>query len=254
MARADIQIRPSRTALSREGKTSDEALTEIWSEVLRHPNVDPKANFFDIGGDSLKAMDVITRVRELLHIDLPLITFFEEPTISHLAAVVEGLKAAESLQIVRDLSRSEFPLSYSQQMFWLLEQQNPGTGIYNTARIFRMRGKVDPAVLESSLNEVRRRHEILRVRFIHSETGPVQVVEALAPLPLPLTDLSGLEPGARDKAALTLTREIITEPFSLTTGPLLRTRLVRLETEEYLLCFAIHHAVSDGFTGGILLN
>ena len=113
---------------------------------LRVPRVETDANFFDIGGDSLKAMEVIVRVSEVLHVDLPLIAFFEDPTVAHLAAVVDELKAEGTTPpIMRVTDRHEFPLSYSQQVFWLLEQQNPDTGIYNKPRVFRIRGKVDPS-------------------------------------------------------------------------------------------------------------
>ncbi|MBV8845201.1 MAG: hypothetical protein JO307_20535, partial [Bryobacterales bacterium] len=255
MATAVDNLGSPNGAVAGARNTSHEALAEIWAEVLRRPDLENNANFFDVGGDSLKAMEVITRVREVLQVDLPLIAFFEDPTLAHLTSVIEELRAeAASPSIVRDAGRSEFPLSYSQQMFWLLEQQNPGTGIYNTARIFRLRGRVDSAVLESSLNELRRRHVILRVRFVHRENGLIQVVDAPAPLPLPLLDLSGLDPEAREKTGLKLAHEAVAEPFNLASGPLLRARLVRLDPENHLLCMAIHHAVSDGFSGSILLN
>ena len=145
-------------------------------------------------------------------------------------------------------------MSYSQQVYWLLEQQNPGTGIYNTPRIFRVRGKVDAAVLERSLNELRRRHEILQVRFIERESGPVQVVEPGAPLQLAVTDLSSLDSSAREQAAMDLALQTVREPFDLVRGPVLRARLVRLAAEEYLLCIAMHHVVSDGSSGSIMLD
>ena len=119
--------------LSGGRSASEEALANIWADVLRLPRVETDANFFDIGGDSLKAMEVIGRVSEVLHVDLPLIAFFEDPTVAHLAAVVDELKRSrDDATITRVPDRHEFPLSYSQQVFWLLEQQNPGTGIYNT--------------------------------------------------------------------------------------------------------------------------
>ena len=79
-------------AVSSNGKRRaiEEALKGIWTGVLRVPHIDQNANFFEIGGDSLKAMDVIARVSETLGVDLPLIAFFEEPTIRHLADVLAG--------------------------------------------------------------------------------------------------------------------------------------------------------------------
>ncbi len=223
--------------------------------MLRLSHVEADANFFEIGGDSLKAMEVIARVNEVLHVDLPLIAFFEDPTVSHLAAVVDELKpAGKTMTIQRVQNRSEFPLSYAQQVFWLLEQQNAGTGIYNTCRVFRIHGRVDATLLERSLNELLRRHEILRVRFIAGENGPVQVVSAGAPLQLAVADLSDRAADQRERSAFELARETVREPFNLTTGPLLRARLIQLAAEDYLLCMPVHHVVSDGFTGSIVLD
>src|SRR5271157_1339494 len=215
-------------------RAPEDAIAKIWAEVLRLPRVETDANFFEIGGDSLKAMEVIARGSEVLHVDLPLIAFFEDPTVTHLAAVVDELKPVGTATIARVPGRREFPLSYSQQVFWLLEQQNPGSGIYNTCRVFRVRGNLDGALLERSLNELRRRHEILRVRFLQGENGPVQVVESGTPLQVAVIDLSSLDAGASEQVAMNLALETVREPFNLKTGPLLRARLIRLAPEDYL--------------------
>ena len=241
--------------LSGRRTPSEETLAAIWTEVLRVPSVQNDANFFDIGGDSLKAMEVIARVSDVLHVDLPLIAFFEDPTVAHLAVVVDELKpAGHAASITPAAVRNEFPLSYSQQVFWLLEQQNPGTGIYNTTRTFRVRGKVDPSLLERSLNELLRRHEILRVRFSSGVGGPVQTVEPNVSLHLALSNLSSIEPGARDQAAQQLALQTIREPFNLGIGPVMRARLIQIGPEEFLFCMPVHHVVSDGFTGSIVLE
>ena len=141
--------------ISSGGRNSPEdALAKIWAEVLGLTEVDPDANFFDIGGDSMKAMDVIVRVAEVLRVELPLMAFFEDPTLTHLSSVIDELTVTGAVSpVLRVSDRAEFPLAHSQQVFWLLEQQHAGTGLYNTARIFRVRGRVDSVLLERSLNE-----------------------------------------------------------------------------------------------------
>src|ERR1039457_543376 len=237
---------------------SEKAIAGIWTEVLRVPHVEVDANFFDIGGDSLKAMEVIVRMGEVMGIDMPLMAFFEDPTIAHLAAVVDELTGGDTAQatpaIARVPGRTEFPLSSSQQAFWLLEQQNPTSGIYNTARVFFLHGQVDAPILERSLNELRRRHEILRARFVLGKDGPVQVVAPGEPLQLDVADVSMLEGDATERAAQQLTLETVRKPLNLETGLTLRARLIRLTAGESILAIAIHHVVSDGYTGSILLN
>jgi acyl carrier protein len=247
-----------QTTSSSGERACEEAIARIWAEVLHLPGVERDADFFEIGGDSLKAMEVIARVGDVLQIELPLITFFEEPTVAHLAAVIEEMRAeagtAGPPPIKRAAGRLEFPLSSSQQMFWLLEQQNPGTGIYNSVRLFRIQGEVDAAVLERSWNELRRRHEILQVRFIPGVDGLRQVVDAGAPLRLAVSDLSTLNSREAESAALKVALETQREPFDLRSCPVLRARLIHLSAGHSLLCIVMHHIVSDGFTGNILLG
>ena len=234
---------------------SEEILAKIWSDVLRVRSIDGDVNFFDIGGDSLKATEVISRIRETLQVDLPLMAFFENPTVGHLASVVNELKSETARRAIHKVpGQIHFPLSYSQQVFWLLEQQNPGTGLYNTARIFQIRGDLEPGLMERGLNELRRRHEILRVRFIQGVDGPVQIVEAGSPLQLAINDVSSLEGRARDETARRLALDTVREPLDLAAGPPLRARLIRVASQEWLLCIAIHHAVSDGISGSIFLD
>ena len=248
-------IRHLTAVLTGKQGSSEEQLAEIWEDTLRVSGIDKHANFFDLGGDSLKAMEVIVRVNEGLHVDLPLLAFFEEPTIAHLAAVVDELKASGTTPpITRVVDRQEFPLSYSQQVFWLLEQQNPGTGIYNKPRVFRIHGDVNAEVMQRSLNELRKRHEILRVRFVAGVNGPAQVVVNDGCFSFAVTDLSSLEAADREETAMKLVLETVREPLDLAAGEVERARLIQLGAHEYILCIAEHHVVNDGFTGSILLD
>src|SRR5450432_2413662 len=78
------------------GTPSQQAIAKIWMEVLGVPSIDSDANFFDIGGDSMKAMEVILRVSQVLHVELPLMAFFEDPTVEHLGAVVDEMSGGAS--------------------------------------------------------------------------------------------------------------------------------------------------------------
>ncbi len=247
-------IRHLSNVLSVGQEGTEAQMAKIWEEVLHASKVDKDANFFDIGGDSLKAMEVIVRASESLHVDLPLIAFFEDPTVAHLSTVVDELRSAGTTPVLQRASdRAEFPLSYSQQVWWLLEQQNPEAGIYNKPRIFRIRGDVDPEVMQRSLNELRQRHEILRVRFVSGVNGPGQTVEQRGSLQFAFTDLSSEEPYRREPIAMKLALQTVREPL-LSQGLVQRARLIRLSADDYMLCIAEHHVVNDGFTGSILLD
>src|SRR5581483_6527917 len=129
--------------------------------------------------DSLKAIEVISRLQAQLNVELPLLAFFEEPTIAHLASVAEELQqnqrqaASPSLDTPRTA-----PLSFSQLTFWLLQQRDPLGHLYNEPRVLRIRGSLRADILESALNEIWRRHDVLRARFEIGTEEPLQVIEA----------------------------------------------------------------------------
>ena len=104
-------MEPGSRAVSGGRSATEEAIAGIWAEVLRLPHVEVDANFFDIGGDSLKAMDVIVRLGEALGVEMPLMAFFEDPTVAHLAAVADELRGGDTAAaplITRVLGRREF--------------------------------------------------------------------------------------------------------------------------------------------------
>ncbi|HVH14035.1 MAG TPA: condensation domain-containing protein, partial [Longimicrobium sp.] len=147
-----------------------------------------------------------------------------------------------------------FPLSFSQQRLWFLDQLEPGTALYNVPANLQVRGALSVAALEQALTEIVRRHEALRTVFRLFGETPRQVVLPPAPLSLHLTDLSTQEPDARAASLKTLIEEESNRPFDLAAGPLFRARLVRLAAEEHVLVVGMHHIVSDGWSLGILVR
>jgi amino acid adenylation domain-containing protein len=147
---------------------------------------------------------------------------------------------------------SPLPLSFAQQRQWFIDQLEPGSAAYNMPSALRLRGPLDPRVLERALGEVVRRHEALRTTF--GETGgvPFQVVHPAGAARLELTDLSGLAPAEREADARRLVREEARRPFDLRAGPLLRARLLRLGEDDHVLLLTMHHVVSDGWSMGVL--
>ena len=130
----------------------------------------------------------------------------------------------------------------------------PGTSLYNIATALRMTGWLDLAALAGSFGEVVRRHESLRTVFGEVEGVPVQrVLPPSAALP-PVVDLSGLDPGRREGAALALATAEAQRPFDLARGPLFRLGLVRLSGEEHLVLLTLHHVISDGWSMGVLVR
>jgi len=137
------------------------------------------------------------------------------------------------------------PLSFAQQRLWLLDQLEPGTASYNLGITASVRGRVDAARLQQSLDAVVARHESLRTTFPSENGTPWQEIVPSLAIPLQRFD-------ARDRAhALDLVRDVYATPFDLARGPLARFLLIRIGDDEHLLAVAFHHIVMDGWSIGV---
>src|SRR6185295_3182682 len=146
------------------------------------------------------------------------------------------------------------PLSYGQQRLWFLDQLEPGSPVYNLPTGVRLRGALDLQALQRSLNEIIRRHESLRTRFVKLDGQPVQVIDPELELPLEVFDLSTLNEQERETEALRLAHATAAGEFDLTTGPLLRATLLQLSADEHMLLLTMHHIISDGWSLGVLVR
>ncbi|MCP4659783.1 MAG: amino acid adenylation domain-containing protein, partial [bacterium] len=241
----------------------EELLAEIWAAVLGHGAPDRERvgvddNFFELGGHSLLATQVASRIREAFAVELPLQRLFEAPTIAELAEVLRGLRRDEQgvsipplVPVARD---RELPLSFAQQRLWFLDQLDPGSSAYNIPLAVRLGGVVEAALLERIFNAVVRRHEVLRTTFAVEAGEPRQVIAEELCLPLPVIALERLAVEDRRLEAERLATAEARRPFDLTTGPLIRFRLVGLAADEQVVMATMHHIVSDGWSIEIFLR
>jgi amino acid adenylation domain-containing protein len=235
-----------------------EILAGIWSQVLKTERVGVDDNFFELGGHSLLATRVISCIRDVFQIQLPLRVMFEQPTVAALAQVVEQERSyARQLQLpaIGSVSRNgRLPLSFAQQRLWFLEQLEPGSPLYNCPGAAHLRGKLDVAALEQSINEIVRRHESLRTSFATVTGEPVQVIGTELELKLEVEDLSALAAAERSEHVEQRAQQEARTGFDLANGPLLRVKLLRLAEDEHVVLFTFHHIVSDAWSLGVFLN
>ncbi len=236
---------------------AQKTLAAIWSTVLGVEHIGIRDNFFNLSGDSIRATQVISRIRELMQIELPISSFFETPTVADLADRIEKTRRHELLRvrpIVPATRNEKLPLSFAQQRLWLLNQLEPANPVYNRPLAFRLAGKLQPEVIERCLNEIVRRHEVLRTNFQDNGDEAVQVISPSLTVDLPLIDLSHLPDSEREAEALRQASRESQQTFDLTRGALLRTRLYRLGEQDHLLLFVTHHIVFDGWSDSLLLG
>jgi amino acid adenylation domain-containing protein len=236
----------------------EEIVAGIWCEVLGHARVGVSDNFFEIGGHSLLATQVMSRLREAFQTELPLSRFYESPILSELASAIEALMKTGRTTRVPPLERlarvDASPLSFAQQRLWFFDQLEPSSPIYNLPGGVRLQGSFNHAAFEQAMTELIRRHESLRTKFQVMHGEPVQVIEEAHPFILPVVDLTALPPDAREREAQALAHEEARIPFDLTRAQLLRAKLLRLDAEDHLMLFTMHHIISDGWSLGVLIR
>lgn len=232
--------------------TVEEVLAKIWVEVLRLEQISVHDNFFEIGGHSLLATQIISRVRDTYQLDLPLRRLFDAPTVASLAEIIDAqLQQNLELQtqgIVPATRNQNLPLSFAQQRLWFLEQFLPDNPLYNFPQSFHLVGQLNLNALEQSINEIIRRHEILRTTFAFLDGQPVQIIAPTLTVPLHRIDLRSLSDSQKDTEIQRLTIEECQRSFNLNHGSLVRTTLLQLGAEEYVLLLNIHHIVFDGWS------
>jgi amino acid adenylation domain-containing protein len=251
------QLQPEGTFVT-PSTPVEEVLAGIWAEVLSLEKVGVRDNFFELGGHSLLATRVISQVRQVFKLEIPLRRLFESPTVAELAKDIEtksktglGLEAPPIDRISRE---GELPLSFAQQRLWFLAQLEPDNPLYNSPAAIRLKGQLNIAALEQSLNEILRRHEVLRTSFKTVEGRPVQVISPATPLSLPAIDLSELPQAQQEAKVRQLAIAHAQQPFALDTAPMLRVKLLRLSQQEHVALFVMHHIVCDGWSTDVLVR
>ena len=238
------------------GTATEEILAGIWIDTLPVKQLGIHDNFFELGGHSLLATRIVFRVREAFSVELPLRRIFEQPTIAGLAKDIDAaIKIGQGIRttpITRAPRNRELPLSYTQQRAWFADQLDTSGMLGSQLNIQQMTGPLDVVALERSLNEIVRRHEVLRTTFSSTDGLPFQVVAPSLTLAIPLKDLSTRSGNKQKKALFQIFRDEAKRPFDLTAGPLLRVTLVRLSAREHVFIIVTHHIVTDLWSMQIL--
>ena len=255
-----VSAEAASTENERALSSLEELLAGIWRDLLGVERVGAGDDFFALGGHSLVATRLASRLRSLFGVELPLAAIFEQPTLEGLAgrvatALGAPLPAAAPPIVALPRAAVGDPLSFAQKRLWFLHRLDPESPAYNVPGALRLRGRLDPAALAAALAEIVRRHEALRTVFHEAPGEPVQgVLPPPTRAELSLIDLAGVPESARRAEAERLLDAEGQRPFDLERGPLLRTRLIRLGAEEHLLAVMMHHIISDAWSLGVTVR
>jgi amino acid adenylation domain-containing protein len=166
----------------------------------------------------------------------------------------KGIRASRRRTVSRRSTEGPIPLSYAQSRLWFMHHLEPGNSSYNIPITMRLIGPLDVNALTQTLNEIVRRHEVLRTTFVMTDKEPLQVVASARTIQLPVLDLSPLERSAREAEVVELVTAGGRYSFDLSREFLFRASLLRLGEKEHVVSLVIHHIVSDGWSMSVLVR
>lgn len=245
------------------GNEIEKEMANIWQELLLIDRIGIKDNFFDLGGHSLIATKLASRIYKLYLIKMPLKILFNNPTIEGFSKEFEKLleqrqggahNAASRIEITKIPTQDFYLLSHAQRRLWVLHQLEENASVYNMPAAFRLSGHVDINILQQSFDKIVDRYEILRTVFITRDGEPLQKVMQRSELDFRIkeTDLSEM-PDAESKVQSMISEEA-GYVFNLGKESLLRCMLIRVSAGNYVFIFNMHHIISDGWSVKILVK
>jgi amino acid adenylation domain-containing protein len=246
------------------GNRSEQVLVGIWAETLgiEEGKIGIDTNFFQVGGHSLKAILLISRIHREFNTKIPLVEIFKRPDIRGLAEFI-GSKAKERYVSIEAVESKEFyPLSSAQKRLYFLHQFEPGSTVYNLPVVMELRGPVDISRFENTFRKLIRRHESLRTSFEMVGEKPVQRIHEHVEFEIeyfaadersPGQTRTFLATGFKDHHSSLIIHHFI-RAFHLSNAPLLRVGLAKLEEKKYILLADMHHIISDGMSSQVLVQ
>ena len=232
----------------------EQALAQIWADVLKIERVGRQDNFFELGGHSLLAATLMARLRQALDVDVSLRQLFVHPALADFAEVVRDAERSAQPPLLPVPRTQALPLSFAQQRLWFLAQMEGGSEAYHIPLTLRLHGTLNRRALQRSLDRLVWRHEALRTYFVRAGETTVQRINR-ADIGFTLGDCDLSERGVHLVQALQQRLDDeANAPFDLATGPLIRGQVIRLDENDHMLAITMHHIVSDGWSLGVFVK
>ncbi|MDM9379445.1 amino acid adenylation domain-containing protein [Chlorogloeopsis sp. ULAP01] len=235
-------------------------LTELLAGVLSMAadDINIQEPLSTLGLDSLKVFELKNQLEFDLEIEVSVADFFEGMSGRSLVTEILAQMTTDALPslffIQQDKNTSHYPLSFAQQGLWFINQLTPDTPTYNIPIVINFKGCINLIALQDSLNEIIRRHEVLRTSFTVKDGQPVQVVNEAVIVTLSVEDLRSLSENERIQEAQRLVTEFAQQPFDLSAQSLLRSKILQLNDKNYQLLVTLHHIIADGWSTSILIK
>ena len=248
LGRAEVQVKSRGFRMAPRDET-EKQLVDIWQVVLQQKRVGIHDDFFALGGHSLLAMQLVSRIRNQLGIDIGLRDLFKSPTIALLGKALPAARKAAVPAILPYAAGADGALlSFAQERLWFLAEFDPGTPAYNIPWVLKLQGALNLPAMQMALNQLTARHPSLRTVFSNTEQGPLQRILDSVSIQPKIISGKGLSPDQLQRRL----RRLSQLSFNLAQGPLLRAHIIHLEEGSNILLLTLHHIVCDNWSIGLL--
>ncbi|MDC5822329.1 amino acid adenylation domain-containing protein [Vibrio europaeus] len=245
--------------LSQPRTQTEEVMLGLWQDVLQTSEIGRQDDFFALGGHSLLATQLVSRIRDVFSVELSLGVLFDHSTLVALCEQIESLSPGAQLPDISVAPAAQYPLSYSQQRLWFVQQMDKQSHHYNMPGKFELAGSFDDTAFEYALNTILQRHTVLRSVFCQQGDEVFQRVVADYRLPLQVTDLSHLDAAEQQQRIAALETHDMQQPFALDQEIPCRFHLIKLSADasvepKHVVLFSLHHIAADGWSLAVMVN
>ena len=234
---------------------TEKTIHRIWCEALKTDNLSITEDFFDAGGNSLLAIRLINKIREVFGIRMTFRELTDNSTIDQMSGLIDSHSGAvqEKISLVHLTEKQNLPLTHNQKRLWLISKLQPDIPSYIVPTTYRFRGSLDHELFEKSLDLLFHRHHVVFSVFRETDGEPYCDIVP-SDLKIPFIDYSGLPENEKSARVNHLINEAAIKPFDLQNGPLFRLFLIKTAADEHYFHISLHHIIYDGWSHGVMVN
>ncbi len=240
----NVNLRPTLSSeyVAPSTKT-EETIIQVWQNVFGLDNVGVEDDFFELGGDSLKAVAIVSKVQSTFDTSISIQDFFKIPTIKHLAHLVKNGSKKIYSQITTSDKRDYYPLSNTEKRMFVMDQFDRSSINYNVAKALSIKGNFDPKKFIHAINKLVDRHEVLRSSYHVVDGKFVKKIHDQVDFIVPVVNVS------IEEVQKQIDEFVV--PYNLGIAPLFRLKILEINKAEYILLTDFHHIILDGYGGNI---
>jgi 3-oxoacyl-(acyl-carrier-protein) synthase/acyl carrier protein len=247
------EVVPECVLLDSEVATETEKrLAKLWGEVLGVEELQRNSNYFELGGDSIIEVQLINRIQEHFGVEVDFERIFEKETLKEQAAFIDFMKPSSVIPVTKVERTESLPLSSAQESQYFLYRMNKDSAHYNMCIPLRLKGPLNREALAQAMNELVKRHEILRTVYYLNDGKPVQKINPHREVDFPVLDISS-EPDKEERVQQLMDSESL-KPFDLSKDLGIRILTIYMGVNDHVIFLNLHHITADAWSVGIILK